>query len=96
MVPVTRIVFLVRTHAIEIGKAFLPLIENILFVSINFTLWKVFVRYVRPNERPKIKIFSTIFQCNIGCFCRYRSKDYVKQKKQKTENKTTQIKTNPK
>ena len=39
MVLVTWIVFLVCTHTIEIGRGFfLPLITNILFVSINFTL----------------------------------------------------------
>ena len=36
---------LVCTHAIEIGRGFLPLIANMLFVSINFTLEKAFVRF---------------------------------------------------
>ena len=40
-VSVTRIVFLVFTHAIEIGSGFFWLF--ILFVYINFTLEKVFV-----------------------------------------------------
>ena len=35
---VKRIVCLVCTHAIEIGRGFLPLIANTLFVSINFSL----------------------------------------------------------
>ena len=33
---------LVCTHAIEIGRFFLPLIVNMLFVSINFSLEKDF------------------------------------------------------
>ena len=40
---VTRIVSLVCMHAIEIGRVFLPLIANMLFVSINFSLEKDFV-----------------------------------------------------
>ena len=35
----------VCTHAIEIGSVFLPLIANMLFVSINFSLEKVFVKF---------------------------------------------------
>ena len=45
MVNVTRIVFLVCTYAFEIGRVFLPLIANILFVSIYFTVEKAFVRF---------------------------------------------------
>ena len=45
MVSLIRIVFLVWTHAIEIERDFLPLIANISFVSINFMLEKVFVRF---------------------------------------------------
>ena len=40
---VTQIVSLVCTHAIEIGRVFLPIIANVLFVSINFSLEKDFV-----------------------------------------------------
>ena len=39
----TRIGSLVCMHAIEIGRVFLPLIANMLFVSINFSLEKDFV-----------------------------------------------------
>ena len=35
----------VCTRANEIGRVFLPLIANILFVSINFSLEKDFVRF---------------------------------------------------
>ena len=42
---VTRIVCLVFMHAIEIGRVFLPLLANMLFVSITFSLEKVFVRF---------------------------------------------------
>ena len=38
----TRIVCFVCTHAIEIGKGFLPLIANMLSVLIHFSLEKVF------------------------------------------------------
>ena len=41
----TRIVCLACTHAIEIGRIFLPLIANMLFVSIKFSLEKVFVTF---------------------------------------------------
>ena len=47
------VVFLVSTRVIKIGRGFLPLIANILFVSINFTLEKVFVTFFRPNELQK-------------------------------------------
>ena len=35
----------VCTHEIEIGRVLLPLIANMLFVSKNFSLEKVFVRF---------------------------------------------------
>ena len=35
----------VCTHAIEIGRVFLPLTANVLFVSINFLLEKVCVKF---------------------------------------------------
>ena len=41
----TWIVCFVCTHGIEIGRVFLPLIANMLFVSITFSLEKVFVRF---------------------------------------------------
>ena len=47
-------VFIVCTHAIKIGRVFLPLIANILFISINFTLKKVSVTFfVQMNVQNK-------------------------------------------
>ena len=50
----TRIVCLVCTHEIEIGRV-LPLIANMLFVSVHFSLEKVFV------------IFPAFLNFNIVC-----------------------------
>ena len=53
--------FLVCTHLIKIGRVFfLPLIADILFLSINVTVGKVFVTFFRPNEPPKIKLFNDL------------------------------------
>ena len=64
------VVFLVCTHVIKIGRVFvfvfLPLIANILFDAINFTLEKVFETFFRPNELPKIKLFND-HKWNIFC-----------------------------
>ena len=57
--------FLVCTHLIKIGRVFLPLIANILFVSINFTLEKVFVTFFRTNELPRIKLFKWNIFCDL-------------------------------
>ena len=42
----TPIESFVCTHAIEIGRVFLPLIANVLFVSINVSLEKISVRFL--------------------------------------------------
>ena len=46
------VVFLVCTHATS-RKGILPLIANILFVSINFTLEKVFVTFFVQMKAQK-------------------------------------------
>ena len=53
---------LVCTHAIEIGRFFLPLIVNMLFVSINFSLEKDFFA----------EIFSAFVNFNI-MLCNFRA-----------------------
>ena len=53
-------IFVVCTHVIKIGRVFLPLLPDILFVSINLTLEKVFMTFFRPNELPKIKLFNDL------------------------------------
>ena len=52
------VMFLVCTHVIKLEGFFLPLLADILFVSINFTVDKVFVTFFRPNELLKIKLFN--------------------------------------
>ena len=41
----TPIVSLFCTQAIEIGRVFLPLIANMLFVSVNVSLEKISVKF---------------------------------------------------
>ena len=47
----TRIVSLVCTHAIEIARVFLPLIANMLFFSIKFSLQFNTTQFPGPAER---------------------------------------------
>ena len=60
------------THAIEIGMVFLPLVANMIFVSINFSLETIFVKFSPFVNLSCFVIFElnkfAMLQCDTGGF----------------------------